>query len=139
MSSIKDEARIQGGAAKVYEALTTQAGYRGWWNTVAEVPDATGGEAKLRFVKDGQPVNMRWRIDEMTANERVRWTCVAHDMAPWIGTTLTWRIEPAGDGVLVSLDHAGWKDAPPAPVAEGWRHFLGSLKSYVETGTGQPW
>jgi hypothetical protein len=23
--------------------------------------------------------------------------------------------------------------------SQGWKHFLGSLKLYVETGTGQPW
>lgn len=69
----------------------------------------------------------------------MRWTCVAHDMASWVGTSLTWRIKEAGGAVVVSLDHAGWKDAAPGMVAQGWKHFLGSMKSYVETGTGQPW
>jgi uncharacterized protein YndB with AHSA1/START domain len=139
MSSIKDEIRIQAPASKVYEALTRQAGYRGWWNAVGEVEQAVGGEAKLRFVKDGTPVSMRFRIDEMTANERVRWTCIAHDFQDWIGTSLNWGIKQGGDGVVVTLEHSGWKDAAPEPVAQGWKHFMGSLKSYVETGTGQPW
>jgi len=139
MSSIKDEIRIQATAGKAYEALTRQAGYRGWWNAAGEVAEKVGGEAKLHFVKDGQPVNMTFRIDEMTANERVRWTCVAHDMPSWVGTTLTWQMKQSGDAVVVSLDHSGWKDAAPEPVAQGWRHFLGSMKSYLETGTGQPW
>ena len=39
----------------------------------------------------------------------------------------------------VKLDHAGWKGDPPEPVAQGWKHFLGSMKSYLETGAGQPW
>jgi uncharacterized protein YndB with AHSA1/START domain len=139
MNAIRDEVRIQGTASKVYEALTRQAAYRGWWNAVGEVAEAVGGEAKLRFIKDGMPVNMRFRIDEMKANECVRWACIAHDMPSWVGTTLTWRIKEAGGAVMVSLDHSGWKDAAPDAVAQGWKHFLGSLKSYVETGTGQPW
>ena len=139
MNSIKDEVRIQATAAKLYEALTTQAGYRAWWNAVADVPDAVGGEAQLKFVKDGQPINMRFRIDETKVNERVRWTCIAHDMPSWVGTTLTWTIKEAGDGVGLSLEHSGWKDAGPEAVAQGWKYFIGSLKSYVETGTGQPW
>ena len=139
MSSIKDEVRIQAAASKIYEALTRQAGYRGWWNAVGEVDEAVGGEAKLRFIKEGNTVNMRFRIDEMRANECVRWTCVAHDMPSWIGTSLTWRLKEAGGAVLVSLDHSGWNDTPPEPVAQGWKHFIGSLRSYVETGTGQPW
>ena len=139
MKSIKDEVRIQAPASKVYEALTTQAGYRGWWNKVGEVGQTVGAEAKLYFVKDGQPVNMRFRIDEMKPNESVRWTCIGHDMSSWVGTTLDWRIKEAGGTVVVSFEHAGWKDAAPEPVAQGWKHFVGSLKAYAETGTGQPW
>ncbi len=139
MSSIKDEIRIQATPGKAYEALTRQAGYRSWWNAVGEVAENIGGEARLHFVKDGHPVNMTFRIEEMTANEGVRWTCVAHDMPSWVGTSLTWRIKQSGDAVVVSLDHSGWKDAAPEPVAQGWRHFLGSMKSYLEAGTGQPW
>jgi uncharacterized protein YndB with AHSA1/START domain len=139
MTSIKDEVRIHTTAARAYAALTEQAGYRGWWNKVAEVPNNVGGEAKLLFNKDGQPVAMTYRIDTMTPNELVRWTCIAHDMASWIGTTLMWSIRAGGDEVVVALDHAGWKGEAPEPVKQGWRHFLGSLKSYLETGTGQPW
>ena len=139
MPSIKDEVLIQAPASKVYQALTTQAGYRGWWNTVAEVPAEVGGEAQLRFVKDGKPVNMRFRIDEQRANELVRWTCIAHDLQDWVGTTLDWRLAEAGGATMVSFEHGGWKVDGPAPVVQGWRHFLGSLKAWVETGTGQPW
>ena len=56
MKSIKDEARIQATASKVYEALTTQTGYRGWWNKAENVGQTVGSEAKLYFVKNGQPV-----------------------------------------------------------------------------------
>jgi uncharacterized protein YndB with AHSA1/START domain len=139
MKTIQDEIRIEAPAKQVFDALTEQAGYRGWWNTVAEVGESVGSEAKLRFVKDGQPVNMLFRIDEVTPDERVRWTCIGHDMPSWVGTTLAWTIRESGGSALVGFEHAGWKDEAPAPVAEGWKHFLSSLKSYVETGTGQPW
>jgi len=139
MNSIKDEIRISAPASKAYEALTRQAGYRGWWNTVARVAESVGGEAQLRFDKGGTPVHMRFRIDEMSANERVRWTCVAHDHPDWVGTSLTWRLTDAGGAVVVALDHGDWRQDAPDAVAQGWKHFMGSLKAYVETGTGQPW
>jgi uncharacterized protein YndB with AHSA1/START domain len=139
MTSIKDEVRIQAPASKVYEALTRQDGYRGWWNAVAEVGESVGSEARLRFVKDGQPVSMRFHVDELRTNQTVRWTCVENDAPNWIGTTLTWSIKEAGESVLLSLDHGGWKEDAPDMVAQGWKHFLGSIKSYLETGTGQPW
>ncbi len=139
MNSIEQEVRINGTVRKAYEALTLQSGYRGWWNATGEVPEAVGGEAKLHFIKDGQPVEMRYRIDEMKKDEAVRWTCIAHDMPSWVGTTLSWRLKGQGDQVVVSFEHAGWKDAAPEAVAQGWQHFTASLKSYVETGAGQPW
>jgi uncharacterized protein YndB with AHSA1/START domain len=139
MKTIKDEKRVNAPASKVYEALTTQAGYRGWWNGVAEVPAAVGGEAQLRFVKDGMPVNMRFRIDAMKTDESVRWTCIAHDMPSWVGTSLNWALKSSGAETLVNFEHDGWKDEAPGAVAQGWQHFLASLKAYVETGTGQPW
>ena len=139
MSSIKQQIQISAPLDKVYAALSTQGGYRGWWNAVGEVPERVGGEAQLKFVKDGTPVNMGFRIDALQANEAVRWTCIAHDMPSWVGTTLDWKLSQQGDAVLVSFEHAGWKDAGPEAVAQGWKHFLGSLKLYVETGTGQPW
>jgi uncharacterized protein YndB with AHSA1/START domain len=139
MSSIKQEVRIKGDASKVYQALTRQSGYRAWWNKAGDVAEAVGGEAKLHFVKDGQPVSMRFRIDEMKENAAVRWTCVAHDMPSWVGTTLSWRIEPGAGDVLLSFEHAGWNDGAPEPVVQGWLHFVSSLKAYVETGTGMPW
>ena len=139
MNSIKQEVRIKGTVGKAYEALTQQRGYRGWWNAAGEIAETVGGEAKLHFVKDGQPVNMQFRIDEMKQDDTVGWTCVGHDMPSWVGTTLRWRLKAQGNEVLVSFEHAGWKDAAPDAVAQGWTHFLGSLKSYIETGTGQPW
>jgi uncharacterized protein YndB with AHSA1/START domain len=139
MSSIKQEIRIAAPLGKVYTALSSQAGYRGWWNAVGEVAERVGGEAQLKFVKDGTPVNMAFRIDALRPNEAVRWTCIAHDMPSWVGTTLDWQLSEQGGAVLVSFEHAGWKEAGPEPVAQGWKHFLGSLKLYVETGTGQPW
>lgn len=139
MKAIEQEIRVNAPVNKVYAALTEQAGYRGFWNEVAEVPDAVGGEAKLQFVKDGMPVGMRFRIEELTSNERVRWSCVKHDMPSWVGTTLSWQLAGDGKTTLVRFRHDGWKDGAPEPVVQGWKHFVSSLKGYVETGTGQPW
>ncbi|MBI1800798.1 MAG: SRPBCC domain-containing protein, partial [Chloroflexi bacterium] len=47
---------------------------------------------------------------------------------------MTWTIKEAGSAVVVAVDHSGWKDAGPETVAQGWKHFLASLKAYVETG-----
>ena len=108
--------------------------------TDCEIGKKVGEESRLRFDKAGTIVNMRYRIDRIDAKAGILWTCIAHDMPPWIGTTLEWKIDADGsDAVRVSLTHAGWKEEPPPPVVQGWQHFLGSMKKYHETGTGEPW
>jgi uncharacterized protein YndB with AHSA1/START domain len=139
MGTIAQQVTIRGTPEKVYEALTQQSGYRGWWNKVGEVDQKPGGFATLRFVKDGQPVDMRFRIDATERGREVKWTCLEHTAPPWVGTTLNWKLAPAGEAVNVSFEHGGWEGAAPQPVIDGWKHFLGSLKTYVETGTGSPW
>jgi hypothetical protein len=120
-------------------ALTTESDYRGWWSKNCTVPEKVGGEATLKFNKSGTIVTMRFRIDAIDSSGSVRWTCTAHDMPAWIGTSLNWTVVPAEKGVGVRLDHAGWQDSPPEQVVQGWDHFLKSMKSYLETGRGEPW
>jgi uncharacterized protein YndB with AHSA1/START domain len=139
MNRIKEKLIVRGSPAKLFEALTTPAGYRGWWSKDCQIAEKAGDESKLKFNKDGNIVSMRFRLDETIPGRSVRWTCVGHDMDSWIGTTLRWDLSPDGDATEVSLEHRGWKGDAPEPVVQGWRHFIGSLRSYVETGQGQPW
>ena len=59
-------------------------------------------------------------------------------MDSWIGTTLNWLIAPNGNRTEISFEHGGWKGEAPEPVVQGWRHFVSSLRSFVETREGQP-
>jgi hypothetical protein len=38
------------------------------------------------------------------------------------------------------LHHAGWREKSPVydMCVGGWKHFMASLKAYVETGKGTP-
>jgi uncharacterized protein YndB with AHSA1/START domain len=139
MNKIKEKLIVRGEPGKVFEALTTPTGYRGWWSKDCRIAQKPGDESALKFSKDGNIVNMRFRLDETVPQRSVRWTCVGHDMESWIGTTLKWELANDGDTTEVSFEHGGWKGEAPEPVVQGWRHFMGSLRSYVETGQGQPW
>jgi uncharacterized protein YndB with AHSA1/START domain len=139
MSTIKEKLMVRGSTDKVFRALTEQAGYNGWWSKDCEIARRPGEESQLKFNKEGTIVSMRFRLDEVAPNKSVRWTCTGHDMESWVGTTLRWNLVPDGDITEVSFEHGGWKQEAPEPVVQGWRHFVGSLRSYVETGTGQPW
>jgi uncharacterized protein YndB with AHSA1/START domain len=139
MSVIKEKLIVRGGVDKVFDALTKQAGYNGWWSKDCQIAGKEGDESSLKFNKDGTIVSMRFRTEQIIAKKAVRWTCVGHDMPSWVGTTLSWNLTPDDTRTEVTFEHGGWAGDAPEPVVQGWRHFLGSLRAYVETGTGQPW
>ena len=139
MASIRESIRIEASLGRAMEALTTESGYRGWWSKDCTIPHEVGGEPRLKFDKGGTIVTMKYRIDAIDPKGSVKWTCIAHDMPSWIGTSLSWSVAPAGGSVEVGLEHAGWQGDPPEPVVQGWRHFLKSMKSWLETGRGEPW
>jgi uncharacterized protein YndB with AHSA1/START domain len=139
MSEIKEKVIVRGNPHQVFAALTEQAGYNGWWSKDCEIGRRPGDESRLRFNKEGNIVSMRFRVDDVVPDKAVRWTCVGHDMPSWIGTSLHWRLAAEGASTEVTFVHDGWQSEPPEPVVQGWRHFLGSLRSWIEAGQGQPW
>jgi hypothetical protein len=89
------------------------------------------------------------RVKELVRNQRVVWECIeqfhesdtlsVHD--EWVGTILRWDIEPQPGGSRVAFVHEGL--VPKLQCYEiceaGWdRFFVASLKSFLETGVGQP-
>jgi uncharacterized protein YndB with AHSA1/START domain len=139
MNTIKEKLVVRANTAKVFDALTTQVGYNGWWSKDCQIGSKSGEESKLKFNKEGNIVSMRFRVDEIVPNKSVRWTCIGHDMESWVGTHLRWELTPDEGMTEVSFEHSGWKGDAPEPVVQGWRFFAGSLRSFLETGQGQPW
>jgi uncharacterized protein YndB with AHSA1/START domain len=140
MEAITNEVRIDSATSKVYQALSTKEGFRGWWTGDCDVDARQGGEAEFRF-NQGQ-VAMRFRFDRLDPEKAVRMTCVGNtNNEEWQGTTLSFDLEPQGGGATeVRFRHDGWtrKSDCYNQCVGGWDHFMKSLKSYVETGTGAP-
>lgn len=116
---------------KVFAALTTLDGVRGWW-----VSTATGGAAA------GQTIDFGFCDMLVTAAEPdrlVTWRCT-RGPDEWLGTTVEFRLEWKDDQTVVLFRHAGWKE----PVefmhhcSTKWAVFLLSLRDAVESGKGRP-
>jgi len=125
----------------IYEAITTKAGEAAFWTSDCDIEPVVGSTARFGFQE--APVDLRMRIDELSAAERVRWSCLG-DFPHWAGTTVTWTLSSAssGDGTAVAFSHAGWAaDYPESEYARvnyTWGRIVGALKAYVETGTPAP-
>jgi hypothetical protein len=116
---------------KVFTALATLDGVRGWWVTTATGNSGHGGTIDFGFcamnVAGAEPGSL------------VHWRCTGGP-DEWLGTEVTFRLQWKEDQTFVLFKHAGWKE----PVefmhhcSTKWATFLLSLREFVETGAGRP-
>ena len=121
---------------EVYNALTTSEGVQSRWTTDAEAYPAIESHAVFRFSDSYQKT---MRVVELLPDRRVLWECIeGHNQ--WLGTTIAFEIEPVAGGIDLRLYHAGWEEETDlyAHCNYHWALYLGSLKSYLETGKGKP-
>ena len=121
---------------RVYEALTTPAGLRGWWTEDVAGSGEPGGVLEFRFPPVG---GFDMEVLEATPGKRVTWR-VVDGPAEWVGTTIDWELHQDGEYTIVLFTHAGWREPGEFMhhCSTKWGSFLMSLKSLVETGEGAP-
>ena len=122
--------------SKVYEALVTQKGLASWWTTATEAEPKVGSIASFRFMVD---YHKEMKILELFPDRRVLWECVTGD-SQWLGTTISFEIEALEGSVNVRLLHAGWEKETDffGTCNYHWGLYMKSLKTYIETGKGNP-
>lgn len=128
----------------VYDALTN--GIPLWWTEQFE--GSANREGSTFTVRFGDRVFKTMNVKELSSNTRVVWSVMdakldvpgVDDPTEWIGTTIVWDILRQEDHARVRLTHIGLQPVVSCyeVCADGWREFIASLKSYVETGAGSP-
>ena len=118
----------------VYSALTTIDGLAAWWTT-----DTTGDEDGVLVFRFSDIGGFDMKVLEREPNKRVVWE-VTDGPEEWIGTTVTFDIVQQDDWTIVLFMHAGWREQVEfmSHCSTKWATFLMSMKSFVETGSGQP-
>jgi uncharacterized protein YndB with AHSA1/START domain len=119
----------------VCDALTGTDAINRWWAPATGSGEA-GSEITLTF--GGQEV--RIRVDEADRPARVRWTVLVSVPLPdWVGTTITFDIEPAADaGSVLRFAHHGLVPQLEcfSMCSAGWTQYLASLVDYVDHNGG---
>jgi uncharacterized protein YndB with AHSA1/START domain len=131
MAEIKHQIPIDATPDKVYAALATQAGLRGWWTADAKADERAGGKAEFGFDKRGMVFRMA--IEMLEPSKRVIWRCHG-DHPEWDGTTLTWEIAREDGVTMLRFTHSGWKSISEfcATCNSSWGELMYRLKDYVE-------
>jgi uncharacterized protein YndB with AHSA1/START domain len=122
---------IDAPASKVYEAIATQEGLRGWWTADSVADSRIGGKAEFGF--DGRAMVFRMTIEALEPGRKVRWKC-GGDHPEWRGTSLDWEISETGGSSVLSFTHRGWKEMTPfcASCNSTWGELMYRLKDHVE-------
>lgn len=138
---------VNANAQDAYQALTS--GHSMWWTPCDGAFKHIGDRIKFAFL----PQASFWTFEakDLIAGKVVTLTCVdAHHIiqdkpnasrTEWLGTTLRFTIDNDGEQTKIDLEHDGLVPSLECyDICEaGWDHFfLGSLKAYLDTGTGMP-
>lgn len=138
---------IQSSLDKVFHAITTEDGLKGWW-TEDYQGDLTkvDGEGSFHFDKSFHNL----RVIELIHNKKLVWECIdqyhynkkLNKNDEWIGTKIFFRLSPnLNGGTNIDFTHKGLTENLEcySICKEGWEFYLRkSLKSYIETGVGKP-
>ena len=137
MPDIVHNLTISAPAAVVHRALTEQSGLASWWTeqTTAE----TGLGARLIF-DFGARYHNAMTVIELEENRRVVWH-VDEAHPEWVGTRITFDVEPDGDRTVLRFGHRDWRNTTDffASCNFQWGRYMDSLRLFCETGVGEPW
>lgn len=128
--------------ATVSALFTSAAGVSRWWGPT----EGDGGVGSTLATSFGEYGVNTMRVLK-AGPTRVVWESIAPDgttptghTKEWLGTTMEFDIVPAGTGTELRFRHAGlneqlecWNDCCAA-----WTHFMASIETAAETGTGTP-
>lgn len=138
MAEILHLLQIDAPRGKVYKAIATAGGVRGWLSRDADFEAQAGATGEVRFA-GGQRI-LRLTIEELEPDARVAWRVLSAAMPTWAGTTIEFAIGSGDAGTMLHFAHRGFRQADDlfAMSATLWASFLISLKQYLETGEGTP-
>ncbi len=136
MAHLKHYLLIKASPDKVYKALTSTEGLKGWWTLEAKTDERVGGIAEFIF---GEHYHNKMKIVKLVPDKIVTWECIKGDKE-WIGTTFLFDIEVKDGDTILRFIHDNWKEETDffASCNYHWGYYLRSLKLYCETGSGTP-
>jgi len=78
MAEFKHQIPISAPAEKVYSALATSTGLKGWWTADSQAGEKVGGKAEFSF--DRRSVVFRMTIEKLGPGKQVVWICQGGDV-----------------------------------------------------------
>ena len=137
MANIRHNLMINASTKKVYDAITSEQGLKGWWtNEVTAKPE----EGYINHFKFSDEYFNKMKILKLNAPVEVHWEGVDGD-EEWVGTNLFFELNEKEEITLLRFSHLNWKNESEffGFCSHHWGRYLDSLKSFCETGNGHPY
>ncbi len=139
MDTIHHLAEIEAPAARIFEALNTEAGLRGWWTTVVAYPTAGVGE-RIQFTFE-DPFHPEMEVTALEPGALVAWRGANQ---PWLDSEIRFELRPSERRPGATTLRFWQRYAEPIDddsygvFAYNWAYYLESLRLLLERGDGQP-
>lgn len=139
MSEIALDLTIRATPEDVFHAIAEQDGITRWWANRVRAEPRVGAITEIRF-DNGEVMEME--VTACAVGQTVQWRVrvAPHD---WEGSTITWDLTATSNGTKLRFGQhdlvVGTTGYRIEQTRAGWEYFLGSLKSYLETGRGTPY
>ncbi|MDH5731167.1 MAG: SRPBCC domain-containing protein [Gammaproteobacteria bacterium] len=134
MATITHQLGINSEPQQLTQALSELDGLASWWTQQVSGNGCADGVLQFRFNGEGFDMKV------MQMDERlVKWRCIGGP-DEWIDTEIIFDIQVKESGSELFFTHKGWESETPFHYhcSMKWAVFLLSLKTYLETGKGQP-
>jgi uncharacterized protein YndB with AHSA1/START domain len=137
MTSHSHRITVEAEKQKVYEAITTEHGLRGWYTPSVHGSASHGERLELHFKSQDGPFH--WKIDEVNPDSVVRWECL-EGPGDSRGTKATFHLTEVEGKTIVEMDHEGIDegDTKRKTCNSMWGALMLHLKRFVETGKADP-
>jgi len=126
---------IQAPASAIFPMLTDQDKLVTWFPSRAETDPTIGGNFRFSFEfldpaqSEGKCTVREGAYLEITPNGRLRYSWSAEE------TEVLIELSERDGSTELALTHSGWKSEKLfAEHKDGWKYFLGNLKSVLEEG-----
>ena len=125
---------------RLFDAIATVDGVRGWWTPLVSGASHRGGTLRLEF--EGMDEHVDLHVVACRRPTEVEWRVVEHtSVDEWAGTRIRFDVSPAGEGAsLLAFQHVGLSPKLECydQCEAGWDHFLDSLVAFATQGQGAP-
>ena len=127
------------------DAFTAIQNFRGWWSQEIEGNTNKLGETFFYHYKDVHLCKIR--LVEREENKKLVYQVLDNefnfikDKTEWLNTRLIFELQPLGDKTEITFTHEGLVPEYEcyAVCQDAWTSYIqGSLKEFIETGTGKP-